>query len=151
MNTHDLFIYDEKTGVLTNKVKRNSRSQCGSVVGWANDSGYLITTVFGKKIRVHRIVWEMHNGDIPDGLEIDHINRDRKDNRIENLRLANRHEQNLNLSKRRSASGVTGVVFNKKDSKWQSQIGFKRSHIYLGQFNSKEAAIAARKTAEIQY
>lgn len=146
-----LFLYEPTTGQIFNLVHRNSRSKESVPVGWINDSGYLITTVGGKKLRVHHIVWQMHFGAIPDGMEIDHINRVRGDNRIENLRLATRHEQNLNLSRRDSESEVTGVVFNKKDDRWQAQIGFKGKQIYLGQFKEKHAAIAARKAAESQY
>lgn len=151
MKWHDLFSYDAETGALRNKVKRNSRAKEGDRVGSVNDSGYLVTRIKGKPVRVHRIIWEMHFGAIDAGLEIDHINRVRSDNRIENLRLASRHEQNLNLGPRRSASNVTGVVFNKKDQRWQAQIGFKGKHIYLGQFVDKEAAVAARKSAEHEY
>ena len=82
---------------------------------------------------------------------VHHINGDREDNRIENLRLATRHEQNLNLSRRLSKSEITGVVFNEKDDRWQAQIGFRGKHIYLGQFKEKAAAIAARKSAEINF
>lgn len=148
---HTMFRYDTNTGELFNRVRRNARSREFSRVGWVNDSGYLITTIAGKKFRVHHIVWAMHFGCIPDGQEIDHINRVRHDNRIENLRLATRHEQNLNLSKRASKSEVTGVVFNAKDKRWQAQIGFNGKHIYLGQFKEKSSAISARKLAEIRY
>ena len=148
MNWAELFTYDSKTGEIRNKVKRNARSKEGAQVGWVNSEGYLVTTINQRKFRVHRIIWEMHHGQIPEGLEIDHINRNRRDNRIENLRLANRHEQNLNLSRRQSDSGVTGVVFNKKDERWQAQIGLKGKHVYLGQFLSKEMAVAAREQAE---
>jgi len=145
----ELFVYEKKSGRLINRIKRNSRAPQGAIAGSLNNSGYLVTRVSGRSIRVHRIVWEMHNGPIPFGIEIDHINRDRADNRIENLRLANRHEQNLNLSQRTSASHVTGVVFNKKDKKWQAQIGFKGKHLYLGQYANKDDAAKARRTAEI--
>lgn len=148
---NEVFKYEPTAGEIFNKVQRNTRAKASTKVGWMNDSGYLITTVCTKKYRLHHIVWMMHNGSIPEGYEIDHINRLRSDNRIENLRLATRHEQNLNLSCRVSKSGETGVVFNKKDAKWQAQIGFKGQHIYLGQFKEKGDAIAARKSAEVQF
>ena len=53
-------------------------------------------------IRLHRIIWEIANGPIPDGLEIDHINRNSLDNRLENLRLATRRQQCTNKSKRQN-------------------------------------------------
>jgi hypothetical protein len=151
MSLSELFTYDSATGHLFNRVHRNARSKIGRAAGHISDSGYVVTRINGKIHRAHRIVWEMHNGPILDGQEIDHINRIRTDNRIENLRLATRHEQNLNLSQRKSFSGHTGVVFNKKDNRWQAQIGFKGRQIYLGQFVNKTDAIDARKSAEINY
>ena len=54
-----------------------------------NDSiGYRIVSIFGKPHKEHRLVWIYHNGNIPEGMQIDHINRIRNDNRIQNLRLA---------------------------------------------------------------
>ncbi len=150
MNWGELFVY-LADGSLINKIDRNSRSRAGRVAGMINDSGYRVTRVNGKNYRVHRIIWEMHHGEIPCGLEIDHINRDRLDNRIENLRLATRHEQNLNMSKRKSTSGITGVCWSKKDKRWQALIGFKGKSYYLGQFIEKRDAIKARRDAEIKF
>lgn len=151
MKWSDYFIFDEKTGNLLNKFTRNNRAKAGDVSGYVNDSGYVVVRIDGKRFRAHRVIWEMHHGEIPNGYEIDHINRVRGDNKLENLRLVTSHENNLNLSKRKSISGVTGVVFNKKDGKWQAQIGFNGKHVYLGQFLNKSDAIKARNEAEIKY
>ena len=147
----NLFTYNAETGELTNRFNINGRALKDDLSGYVNDSGYRVVRVKGKTYRCHRIVWEMHNGPISKDLEIDHINRIRNDNRIENLRLATRHEQNLNLSQRVSKTGVTGVVYRKKNSKWQAQIGFKGRHIYLGIFNDFFEACCVRKSAEINY
>lgn len=62
-----------------------------------NDSiGYRIVSISGKPHKEHRLVWIYHNGNIPDGMQIDHINRIRSDNRIENLRLATHSSNRLN-------------------------------------------------------
>ena len=79
-----------------------SNSKPGDRAGCLASSGYRTVGYQGLMVLEHRIVWVLHHGEIPAGLEIDHINRNRSDNRIENLRLAtprqnrwNRKEQDL--------------------------------------------------------
>jgi len=146
-----LFVYDEIHGRLINAVDRPNGATAGMFADESISNGYRIVTVHGKHIRAHRIIWEHCNERIPCGLEIDHRNRNRADNRIHNLRLVDSHGNNLNLSPRANNSGVTGVVFSKKDRRWKAQIGFKGKQIYLGQFTDKSTAIAARKQAEQEY
>ncbi|WP_320910248.1 HNH endonuclease signature motif containing protein [Citrobacter farmeri] len=82
-NYSDTFEYEPLTGSLR-WLKATSQSiKVGSYVGWMNFCGYLVTTVRGKRIGVHRIIWEMHHGEIPTGYEVDHINHVKHDNRIE--------------------------------------------------------------------
>jgi len=59
---------------------------------------YLIVIVNGRRTLEHRAVWEEHNGKIPEGFMIHHINNDKKDNRIENLELVSRKEHGLKHS-----------------------------------------------------
>lgn len=68
----------------------------------------------------HRFIWEAFNGPIPEGMDIDHINGNRADNRLVNLRLATRVENSLNRQRanRNSASGVRGVYFHKSSGCW---------------------------------
>lgn len=77
----------------------------------------------------HRIIWEMFNGAIPEGKEIDHINGVKSDNRIENLRLCDRHINCKNAAKRRdNSSGVTGVS-KTYNGKWVVQIQYNGDRI----------------------
>lgn len=73
------------------------------LVGSVNSRGYMHTTcrVDGKRVwrNVHRVVWEVHNGPVPEGLEIDHINRDKTDNRISNLRAVTHAANMKNIDK----------------------------------------------------
>jgi hypothetical protein len=97
----DYFAYDESAPFLLINLKdRGTRVKAGDFThGAKTDHGYYVTGINKKRFRLHRIIWELHFGEIPKGYEIDHINMDRSDNRICNLRLASRTENNLNRKK----------------------------------------------------
>ena len=97
----------------------------------------------GKYCSHHSCVWVYFNGDIPEGMEVDHINRDSKDDRIENLRLADfSQNRGFNRTLRSdNTSGYRGVT--KKGSKWRAQI----NNIRLGSFSTPEEASAAYQKA----
>lgn len=116
-----------------------------------HSNGYLFGAIANQKLFAHRAAWALHYGAWPDG-EIDHINHDRTDNRISNLRIACRSQNARNLSRsRRNISGVTGVFRHSQTSTWQAQIRVNRKSIHLGSFHEINDAIAARKAAEIKY
>ena len=95
-----------------------------------DEYGYKRLTINKKLTSCHRIVWEMHNGAIPKGMCIDHINRVRDDNRIENLRLVTSSQNALN-SKLKSTNtlGIKGVY--KEKDKWKAY--FKGACLYYGE------------------
>ncbi len=97
----------------------------------------------------HRIIWTLTNGEIPKNIYIDHINGDACDNRILNLRLAcpTMNSRNRKLSNN-NTSGTAGVHWDKRRGLWKATIYAELRHRYLGQFKTKEEAIAARKGAE---
>ena len=92
--------------------------------------GYAIISVDGKQWREHRYVWTQHNGDIPKGMEIDHINGKRNDNRIENLQMLTKKQNN-----QRWRQGTTYRASNK----WVAE----RDGKYLGRFVTRARAIMA--------
>lgn len=99
---------------------------CPSCLRW--NTGEVAGCLNGRYYRVagkaaHRIVWELHHGPIPDGLEVDHKNRNKLDNRIENLRLATR-EQNLanRAAHSNNTSGTKGVYFANSKCAWVAKI-----------------------------
>jgi len=113
----------------------------------AKNRGYRqITLGSREKYYEHRVIWIYHNGEIPEGLEIDHINGKRNDNRIENLRLVTRAENNKNTGTKR---GDIGVYFEAR--KWRAKITVDYEQKDLGRFDKKSDAISARKRAEKQY
>ena len=99
-----------------------------------------------KTFLLHRLIWIYHFGEIPDGLQIDHINHNRTDNDICNLRLVT-HKENLKNQKIRkdNKTGITGISWDGRDKRWFSKIG----KIHLGSFKNLEDAIKVRKEAEI--
>ena len=127
------------------------KTRCeGKIAGGKTSTGYVSIEVNNFVFRAHRAIWAMHNGKWPNG-EIDHINHNRSDNRIENLREVNRFEQMKNKTKYSSNNtGTTGVVFVKKNKNYRAHISCDGKMHWLGTFNNKDDAIAARKKAEVE-
>lgn len=142
-----LFHYD--AGRLFWKNPRAARCKPGDLAGSMN-TRYFAVMVFGKTTYLHRIIYEMFNGDIPDGFEIDHIDVNSLNNRLENLRLVTRTQNVRNINVRRdSTSGITGVFQHGK--RWKAQICIGGKQKNLGLHATKEEAISARKEAEQVY
>lgn len=134
-------VFDYENGHLMWKMS-NRGVKAGSVAGSKNPHGYIDVMVNRRSFKAHRIIWEMHNGVIPDGLEIDHINRQRHDNRIENLRVVSRHQNMKNKSVyANNTSGVSGVGL--MQGKWRVRISNKQ----IGVFDTFEEAVKVRKQA----
>lgn len=108
--------------------------------------------VGSERTMLHRVIWEEANGPIPEGMSIDHINGDTKDNRLENLRCVT-HSDNLKNCRRRpdNKSGVTGVRWEKERSKWAVQVRSQGKAIYLGRYTDWFDAVCARMSANNTY
>jgi hypothetical protein len=129
----------------------NSRFYGKKALCAPHSNGYLFGAIANRKMFAHRVAWAMHHGCWPDG-EIDHVNHDKKDNRIVNLRVVQRTQNAMNLSKsKRNLSGVTGVFKSTQTMRWQAQIRINRKSIHLGSFELFDDAVAARRKAEIQH
>ena len=126
---HKLYTYDPDTGLLMSR--KNNKP-----VGY-DHNGYLAVELEKKHIRVHRIIWMMVHGEWPEPM-IDHINGNRKDNRLCNLRQVTA-KQNMENNFGKGAA-LKGVIPTKSGKKWKSQITHNRKTIYLGTFNSPEYA-----------
>ena len=112
--------------------------------------GYKHGTIFKNGVYAPRAAWVIHHGRWPVH-NIDHINGDPSDNRIDNLRDVNQHENMRNASiPKHNKSGVIGVHWSKASNKWTAQITSGGRRIHLGVFDSKEDAISARKDAEVK-
>jgi hypothetical protein len=119
----------------------------GKVAGYLTALGYREASVFGRYYKVHRIVWLYVNGEWPPSF-IDHINHDRSDNRIENLRVASKAENGRNQTLRSSnTSGFMGVGWHKSSGKWRARIFANGRDTSLGTYHSFDEAKAARLAA----
>lgn len=149
MNWNELFFYNNGKLHCRNKLGRRER---GAEVGTRLTLGYLVGKTKHVTYYVHRIIWEMHNGPIPQGLLVDHINHIRDDNRIENLRLVTRRDNAKNAKLyANNSSGVTGVRWDSQLGKWYAYIQTETGLLSLGLFGHKENAIKARKEAEVKF
>lgn len=109
-------------------------------VGWINSSGYLQCEVGGVAFMLHRIIYEMHFGEIPKGLQIDHIDRNPLNNKIENLRLATQNENQINSRvPKNNTTGYKGVLTT-PSGKFQARLGYNGKKLYLGLFETAEEA-----------
>jgi len=132
------FIYLE--GELI-RINRAGSQPPDSFVGTLREDGYIGMYHKGKYLMVHRAIWVMHNGEIPDGYIIDHIDRNRANNKIENLRLVTPTENNFNREKQsNNKSGRKGVSWHKQKGKWVAQIKIEGRNKFLGFFDSLEEA-----------
>jgi hypothetical protein len=133
---HEMFEY--KDGILYRK-KSLGRTKAGDKVGFINDKGYVAVNIGNQCIGVHRIVWMMQHGEMPS--LIDHIDGNRQNNKICNLRLADRfgNAQNKRMH-RNNTSGVKGVYWHPKANKWKAQIYCHRKKHDLGLFENIEDA-----------
>ena len=146
-----LFSYKHKTGNIRNKIDRGSygRLKAGDIATSRHSQGYLELSVFYCKYLAHRVAWILYYGVDPGNKQIDHINHDRDDNRIENLRLVNNRENRLNNTRpKHNTSGVVGVSWNKRAGKWEAHIQENGKKSNLGLFDDKWDAICRRKSAE---
>lgn len=140
--------FDYLDGNLYWKTKVNRWTPVGKKAGTVRPDGYLDISLNMRKHLAHTLVWRWHNGDIPDGMFIDHIDRDRLNNKIENLRLCTKSQNNQNASIRKdNTSGVKGVSFHKKTGKWQASIGIESKMKYIGLFSTIELAEKAMAEA----
>lgn len=150
---NELFTYNPETGELRRKVSRSGAGKVGSLAGTVDKlNGYRLVGVDRILYKAHRICFKMATGFDVGVFEIDHINGDRLDNRLSNLRMVST-ATNLRNQKRRgnNTSGHTGVSFNKQLKKWDVRIHSNNKQFYLGSFTEKEDAVAVRKEAEKKY
>lgn len=145
-----LVSYDDKTGLF---VWRKPRPRCtsGNVAGGITRYGYWKISLKGRNYLAHRLAWIISKGSWPK-MEIDHINGDPLDNRLDNLREATPHQNQANKGMRiDNTSGVKGVTWDKNRGLWIASLSHKRKHIHLGRYANIDEAAEAYRLGSIKY
>ena len=133
----DRYIYDAKSGMLNWKSKRKGIN-INSPVGGLNNTGYLFVKINYKQYLIHRIIWLLEKGSMPEN-NIDHINGNRLDNRISNLREADHRKNNGNQDIHRKGA-LVGAHFNKAVGRWYAVISIKKRKVSLGRCETSQQA-----------
>lgn len=163
---HEALIYDFQSGALIWKKRpishfsdtKNRTAQrtqrvfnstfAGKRAGSLTPEGYRVVTVCGVALLEHRVVFAMVNNRWPEQ-EIDHINGEKADNRVQNLREVDRQGNALNLRVRKdSRSGVVGVGWYPPTGKWRARITIAGKTKAIGHYETFEDACAARARAQ---
>jgi len=137
-----LFYY--KDGNLFNKTSRGSAKK-DTLAGYIAEDGYRRVRVDGKQYYIHRLTWFLlTNKEVPTDLFIDHIDGNRQNNHIENLRLASSLENQYNKSRQVNGTSMfKGVWYDSVKDCWKASIRLHDKRFYIGQFPTElEAAIA---------
>lgn len=132
--------------------RKQWNSRCAGKRAFAslNCNGYPNGKIFGRSYLAHRVIWKMTYGQIPDG-QIDHVNGDKTDNRLCNLRIATAAQNQHNRpAYRTNQSGRKGVSWHKRIGKWQARICLGGKLRSLGYFSSLDEAAEAYDRAALE-
>jgi hypothetical protein len=139
------FIYNPNTGKLLHRHSLTGKHKARQEVGYIANSGYLLTWAVDNYYLVHRIIWKMVYNEDP--IEIDHKDRNRTNNKLNNLRSVLEGTNQQNREKRNKYTGIR----RKPSGKYMARIQIDNKQIHLGTFNSLPSAIKARQQAEERY
>lgn len=115
-------------------------------------NGYLTGHINYTQVYAHKIAWLHHYGyTVPKGMYVDHVNGDRSDNRIANLRVVTPRQSMFNMPPRGIASSYKGVKYDKRRGHWYARIRVEGVDVSLGRFSSEDAAAEAYKRAAETY
>lgn len=143
-----LLSYDPDTGILRWKETLSRRRKQGEIAGWIEADGRVGIFLEGTKCRAHQVIWLIVHSYWPD--EIDHIDRDHGNNRLANLREADRSTNNMNRGGNKTGtSRFKGVYWASNRERWHVQIKKEGETTFLGYFTDEvEAAKAYDAAAE---
>lgn len=127
----------------------NTRYAGSPALAHANNEGYLMGNLYGRRVSSHRVAWAIYYGEWPqEGVEIDHINGVKSDNRICNLRIATRCENRQNIGiQKNNTSGAKGVSWSKCNGSWRVRVMVGKKSRHIGYYADFEEAIQARQDA----
>jgi len=146
---HKYFTY--KDGILYWKEKPSPKARVtvGTKAGALTKQGYVRLQLNGKKYRAHRVIYLMHYGETPSVL--DHMDSNKSNNKIENLRPATPSENGCNQKTRSdSKSGIKGVCWHERLNKWYTQIQLEGKKRYLGVYKDLQEAQSVVEDARVK-
>lgn len=144
--------YNPESGQFTWIGEDAPRRRKNSLMQTRDTAGYIILRIEGKNHKAHRVAWHLEKGEDPGKFEVDHINGNKIDNRIVNLRLSTRGQNRANSTHNKgSKSGIKGVYWCKNQKKWRAQITTNKKVIKLGSFTDPFEAHMAYREAAVKY
>lgn len=147
-------LFDYRNGNLYWKVRKSYRIKIGDIGGYVRKDGYRHVGIDDKDYKSHRLIFLYHHGYLPKSL--DHIDGNKSNNDIDNLRCATNQENAMNQKKNKSHNGkpttskFKGVSWNKRDKKWQVRIMVDGKTKHLGYFDSEIDAAKSYDRAAIE-
>lgn len=140
------FFYDPVTGIFIRKKPVANCSRVGEIAGHRNKKGYIIIKFRQRAYKAHRLAWFYMTGKWPDD-QIDHVNRDKSDNRFSNLREADNslNVHNIGIQKN-NTSGFKGVSYDQKLNKYRAYLDYRGKRYFLKLHDTALEASIARET-----
>ena len=149
IRSHLLTMLDYRDGALYWNASPGQRIAVGALAGNVNGSGYHQITFEGKTFVRSRLIWEMHHGEIPESIEVDHVDRNKLNDLISNLELktrsGNAYNRNVQSNNKLGIKGVSRDTY--KPDKFRAYIKLNGKTKNLGMFDTVEAAQEAYKAA----
>lgn len=151
----ELLLIDPETGIFTWKANKGGLGKKATKAGFLNKDGYIKIGIDTNEYMAHRLMWLYVHGKFPDFI-IDHIDKNKTNNAIVNLRLATAKQNSENMRRpNQNTSGYHGVHLKKalvgRKKPWQANITHNGKTIHIGYFESAEEALSARQLAENTY
>lgn len=145
----EMLSYNQYDGTIRWKIAPNlGYTKSGDIAGTIDNKGYIVISIGYKRYKAHRLAWYLHYGRWPK-FQIDHIDRNKQNNKINNLRDVKQSKNQLNTGPRKdSSTGHRGVSWNKKRQKWQVRIQIDGKRTELGFFSDINDAISKRRDYE---
>jgi hypothetical protein len=132
-------LFEYKDGQLFRKVRASQNTQIGDLAGYVDKKGYWKVSYKNKSYLLHRIIWLMRYGNLPK--ELDHIDGNPQNNRIKNLRIADRSQNNCNKQVyKTSSTGIKNVTWYKPTGKWMVKLTKNKKQMFFGYFDDLELA-----------
>lgn len=154
VQAREAFSYDPISGVISRTKKSNGRCAVGPIIARDNGDGYGRVTFLGCRVYLHRLAWLLHYGDWP-VCQVDHIDGDRTNNAIGNLRDVDYSANAQNLHGPKGNNKFLGVSWDSNRNKFAASISVGPRHaakaIHLGRYKSAEQAHAAYLNAKAKY